>query len=287
MPRPEHPHIEEVKGWIADDFRENEGPKSGTAYHDKAVALWGVKDAPALRTVANALRDVREATRLGKRENNAMSYWLKEEPAPPKPVESESLTAGECPECLGYGHFWRGIFFMRGDSQVWKPTALSHGGPLTARELGELRDSGSLFEATASGEQVDKVTCGTCVGTGYIGTPATRTPVWEQPEEEALATAQKKCPECLGEIWDDECQCPVEDIPIATGVVESKDREVAEADATIQNLVEMVNDNPKLKSVADTLATEIADQIIEGNNQDLAINFKDIALPDFTTREDQ
>ena len=190
MPRPEHPHIEEVKGWIADDFRENEGPKSGTAYHDKAVALWGVKDAPALRTVANALRDVREATRLGKRENNAMSYWLKEEPAPPKPVESESLTAGECPECLG-------------------------------------------------------------------------------------------------EIWDDECQCPVEDIPIATGVVESKDREVAEADATIQNLVEMVNDNPKLKSVADTLATEIADQIIEGNNQDLAINFKDIALPDFTTREDQ
>jgi hypothetical protein len=99
---------------------------------------------------------------------------------------------------------------MRGDSQVWKPTAKSHGGPLTAHELGWLNSRLAQPEATNGDE---KVTCGTCVGTGYIGTPATRTPVWEQPEEEALATAPKECPECLGEIWDDECQCPVEGIP--------------------------------------------------------------------------
>ena len=174
MPRPEHPHISEVTQWIA-----STPWLPARQFHAMAVEKWGLEDAPALRTIANALREVRKTT------------------SSPVSVESESLTAGECPECLGYGHFWRGVFWMHGDGQVAYPSQ-------------RMGTKGDLL--TDPKPVTMKMTCARCVGTGYIGTPATRTPVWEQPEEEALEIhAPKKCPECLGEIWDDECQCPVEE----------------------------------------------------------------------------
>ena len=164
MPRPEHPHIPEVKRWIAAN-----PTVSGREAHEWAVAEWGVDAAPALRTIANALRETL-------REKQASQ---------PVSVETESLTAGECPECLGYGHFWRGVFWMHGDGQVAYPRQ---------RITPPMGTKGDLL--TDPKPVTMKMTCERCVGTGYIGTPATRTPVWEEPEEEALATAP-----------DDECLC--------------------------------------------------------------------------------
>jgi len=192
-----------------------------------AVEKWGLEDAPALRTIANALREVRKA------DSQSVS------------VESEPLTAGECPECLGYGHFWRGVFWMHGDGQVAYPSYTTGSGSC----------KGDLL--TDPKPVTMKMTCERCVGTGYIGTPATRTPVWEQPEEEALEIhAPKECPECLGEIWDDECQCPVEEaeadppevaVPTPTDTIVDQLIEDAANDPTVivsDDVAERVNPAP-------------------------------------------
>ena len=177
MPRPEHPHISEVTQWIA-----STPWLPARQFHAMAVEKWGLEDAPALRTIANALREVRKTA------------------SQPASVESESLTAGECPECLGYGKFWQASVWIRGDKSIHTTSNEPRLFPADGQPTDAIKESGLGYSE-----------CGYCVGTGYIGTPATRTPVWEEPEEEALATAPKECPECFGEIWDDECQCSIEE----------------------------------------------------------------------------
>jgi hypothetical protein len=173
MPRPEHPHIPEVKRWIAAN-----PTASGRETHEWAVGEWGVDAAPALRTIANALREERASQ--------------------PASVESESLTAGECPECLGYGKFWQAAVWIRGDKSIHSMAKDHHlfpaDGKPTIQVSPDERNMGAL------GRQ----DCKRCFGTGYIGTPATRTPIWEEAELE-------QCSECLGEIEDGVCQCSVEE----------------------------------------------------------------------------
>ena len=186
MPRPEHPHIPEVKRWIAAN-----PTVSGREAHEWAVGEWGVDAAPALRTIANALREERASI------------------FQPVSVETESLTAGECPECLGYGHFWRGVFWMHGDGQVAYPRQ---------RITPPMGTKGDLL--TGPKPVTMKMTCERCVGTGYIGTPATRTPVWEEPEEEALATAPKECPDEEAEADPPEVAVPTSTDSIVDQLIE-------------------------------------------------------------------
>ncbi len=212
MPRPEHPHIQEIKDWIGRDIANpSRYVHSGSVYHEAAVQKWGAIDAPALRTIANALREVRGEADIS--------------------VESEPLTAGECPECLGYGHFWMGLFLMRGDSQVWKSTAKSHGGPLTTHQLAMLAE-GVQNNAFAKG----KVVCGSCTGTGYIGTPATRIPEWEVTVTDELAQL---------------------------------DDTMAEAKETLKELVEISSEAPDLKPVADSLADAIVNELVNELDADM------------------
>jgi len=226
MPRPEHPHIPEVKRWIAAN-----PTASGRETHEWAVGEWGVDAAPALRTIANALREERASQ--------------------PASVESEPLTAGVCPECLGYGKFWQAAVWIRGDQSIHSMAKDHHlfpaDGKPTIQVSPDERNMGAL------GRQ----DCKRCFGTGHIGTPATRTPVWEQPEPEF-----QQCPECLAEIEDGECQCTVE----------------AEVETTLQGLAEIASSNPDLKPVADRVASEIADQLIEdAANDPTAIVSDDVA----------
>jgi hypothetical protein len=198
-----------------------------------AVEKWGLEDAPALRTIANALREVRKAD------------------STPVSVESEPLTAGECPECLGYGKFWQAAVWIRGDQSIHSMAKDHHLFPADGKPT--IRVSPDERNMDALGRQ----DCKRCFGTGYIGTPATRTPVWEEPEEEALEIhAPKECPECLGEIWDDECQCPVEEaeadppevaVPTPTDTIVDQLIEDAANDPTVivsDDVAERVNPAP-------------------------------------------
>ena len=234
MPRPEHPHIQEVKNWITRDIAN---PHSGSVYHEMAVERWGAEDAPALRTISNALREVRES---------ADSKWASQ----PASVESEPLDAGECPECLGYGKFWQASVWIRGDKSIHSMAKDHHlfpaDGKPTIQVSSDERNMGALGRSY----------CKRCFGTGYIGTPATRTPVWE------AVPVMDTCPECLAEIEDGECQCTVE----------------AEVETTLQGLAEIASSNPDLKPVADRVASEIADQLIEdAANDPTAIVSDDVA----------